>query len=97
MVIVKKLDSVSYRFNWVLQTLMDKNGQVDLLISPVDFKQRLEPSEELSHFIKSTINNVLDNLLLLVIKLVLIDPGERIKVLLVMLLPDIANDIIPLF
>lgn len=46
---LKQLDCILETFNWIGQPLVDEDLQVDLLVSPVDFKDLLELLEEAVH------------------------------------------------
>jgi len=96
-VVLEESYSVSKGLSWVLQSLIDKKGKVSLLVSPVDFKKRLEASQKLFHFVKSAVDNVTHYILVVNIQLVFLDPRERIEMLFIMLLPFFTNNIIPLF
>ncbi len=76
---------------------MNKNGQVNLLISPVYLKQWLETSKETLYFVESSINNALYDLFLIGVQLVLSDPCKWVKVLIIDGFPYITNNVIPLF
>ena len=53
---------------------MNKNRQINLLISPVNFKKGLEASEESLYLIEGTLDAFSNDLLLFSVKAVLIDP-----------------------
>ena len=97
MVVAEKLNGIGERFSWVLKSFIDQERKVCLLVSPVNFKQRLEPGKELLHLIECTFNDVTDNVFMIHVELILLNPREGVEMFLIMLFPGITNDIIPLF
>lgn len=74
MIVIEQLYSVTDRLNWVLQSVMNKNVEVNLLIAPEDFQELLESREEGHHLVESTLNDVLDHGLLLSVVKIFTDP-----------------------
>lgn len=78
MVEVEQLYSVCNGLDWVLQSLVDQDVEVDLLVSPIDLKQLMEPCEEGHHLVKGTFNDILYHSLLLSVIKVFANPWEGI-------------------
>ena len=74
MIVIEQLYSVPDRLYRVLQSIMDQNVKVNLLIAPEDLQELLEPGEEGHHLVESTLNDVLDHGLLLSVVKIFTDP-----------------------
>ena len=74
MIVIEQLYSVPDRLYRVLQSIMDQNVKVNLLVAPEDLQELLEPREEGHHLVESTLNDVLDHGLLLSVEKIFTDP-----------------------
>jgi len=74
MVIVEQLNCISYRFYWILQSLMDQNVKVYLFVPPINLEKLLKACKESHDLIKRAFDDVLDHGLLLSVIKVFTDP-----------------------
>lgn len=97
MVVAEQLNGIGKRLSRVLESFIDQQRKVGLLVSPVNLEQRLEASKELLHLIECALNDVTDKVLVIDVQLVLLNPREGIEMLLVVLFPRVSDDVVPLF
>lgn len=97
MIVIEQVDGVVQAFSWVSQILVDKDLHVELLVSPVDLKERLEISDELPQFTKGVLKDGPDNFRMTSVDWIRLNPLFWIKFGRVRLFPLVTDDIIPIF
>lgn len=74
MVVIEELDGMGKGLSGVLESFIDQQGKIGLLVSPIDLKQGLEASQELLDLIECALNDVTDNVFMIDVQLVLLNP-----------------------
>ncbi len=73
-VVFEELDGIGKGLSGVLESFIDQQGKIGLLVSPIDLKQGLEASKELFDLIECALNDVTDNVFMIDVQLVLLNP-----------------------
>jgi hypothetical protein len=71
---IQNCDSVQKTVDWVSQILIYQNAVIKLLVTPVDFENWLESSQEHLHFIEGAIQDFCYNLFVLNVERMLCYP-----------------------
>jgi len=98
LVVLKQLHNIGEVLNRIFKTLLNQNIDVELLVSPIDLKDRLEASQESAGFAVGVVNYFVHSGFLGDEELLVADPSQRIqsKSFLVRLIPLIAHNVVPL-
>jgi hypothetical protein len=72
----EQLDNIGKVLNLILQTLIDNDVEIKLLVAPVNLKNRLETAQKVGSLFVRIINDLIDTLLLTLEKFLVTDPGE---------------------
>jgi hypothetical protein len=75
MVVIEELNGIGERLCGIFKSFIHQQWKISLLVSPVYLKQRLESGKELLHFIERTLDDVTDDVFMVDVKLILLNPS----------------------